>query len=298
MDFLPEYTPTEALLLAEEKSFCRESLEKFAPILLNLSLQKTKLTSDNYVDIFQALLSIEDVVQMAEYAKMVKINMQVKPYIHEKKPEKTAKNETNMNELVLVTRDGLQKPEKKPKKFCLKMPENGRLLTADIDEILFIDREGFPKSPLPNRKIMALFAKGYVETICALTRDLIIFPWTNDKLITYEELPEKHFDIIYRSPRIAFRLMYLTLEQFKKNVELQNYLFPIPDAQTKQHKPHEPKPLGELKLFNEFIGQNEEQLQAVQQIMAGPNPRAPYIVFGPPGKTAVLPLPGKSFKCI
>lgn len=299
MDFLPVYKPTEALLLAQEKSFCRESLEEFAPILL----KKTELTYDNFVDVFRAMLNIEDAVQMAEFAKLLKINTQVKPYIQRVNRKKSAKNEelANKNQLnVLVTSDGLvlspmpkiqqPNPEKKPKKFSVPLTKNARFLTADIDEIVFVDRKGLPKSPLPERKIMALFETGPVETIERVTRKVIIFPWTNENLITHQQLPQKRFDIIFRSPRISFRLMYLTLELFMKNVALRHYLFPIPDAGIKLHKQHEPKPLDGLILFNEFIGQNKEQMQAVQQILAGPNPRAPYIVFGPPGKTPELPL--------
>lgn len=304
MDFLPVYKPTEALLVAQEKSFCRASLKEFAPILL----KKTELTYDNYVDVFRALLNIEDVVQMAEFAKMVKINVQVKPHIQRANRKKSSKNEelTNKNELnVLVNSDGLvdsrlpkiqqPNPQKKPKMFSVPITKNALLLTADIDEIVFIDRKGLLKSPLPERKIMALFESGQVETIQRVTRKVIIFPWTNENLITHQQLPKKRFDIIFRSPRISFRLMYLTLELFMKNAALRNYLFPIPDAGTKLHKQLEPKPLDGLILFNEFIGQNEEQLQAVQQILAGPNPRAPYIVFGPPGKTAEPPLLSESF---
>lgn len=43
-----------------------------------------------------------------------------------------------------------------------------------------------------------------------------------------------------------------------------------------------------LKLINGQIFENPEQLQAVQQIVGGANPFAPYIVVGPPGKRFYL----------
>lgn len=262
MDFLPEYIPNEALLEALQRSFCKESLVKFAPILGEYQ-KKSEITYENYYNVFRALLAVEDITQMDEYAKLIQINEKVRPHtIYD------------------------PNPKKRPNKYCIKMTgKNEALLSADMDEIVFVDRTGLPKSPLPTLRVMALFHGGHVETISKITPKLIIFPWSDERFINQKELPNKLFDIIFRSPRVPVRLMYLTLELFVKNDQLRRYIFPIPDVRGKQQlNKIEAKPTVNLTLFNESINGNPEQLQAVQQIVMGPNPRAPYIVFGPPGK--------------
>ncbi|XP_064538077.1 putative helicase MOV-10 [Drosophila montana] len=61
------------------------------------------------------------------------------------------------------------------------------------------------------------------------------------------------------------------------------YIFPLPNTEKVDWEETVPEKVPIFSLFNESIATNAEQLQAVQQIFAGPNPQAPYIVFGPPG---------------
>ncbi len=39
----------------------------------------------------------------------------------------------------------------------------------------------------------------------------------------------------------------------------------------------------QLELYDRKLAENEEQLEAVKQILSGTHPPSPYIIFGPPG---------------
>lgn len=93
------------------------------------------------------------------------------------------------------------------------------------------------------------------------------------------------YTLLFRPVRAVFRYQYRALRQLKlSNPEhVERLLFPPPIMR-------QPVASGALCLYNEKIGHNPEQLQAVQQITFCDKLPAPYIVVGPPGtgKTATI----------
>ncbi|KAH8418554.1 hypothetical protein KR222_000543, partial [Zaprionus bogoriensis] len=93
------------------------------------------------------------------------------------------------------------------------------------------------------------------------------------------------FALVFRPVRAVLRYQYRALNQLKLTTEehVNRLLFP-------SSIPRQAVCSGALRLYNEHIGRNPEQLQAVQQIALCPKLPAPYIIFGPPGtgKTATI----------
>ncbi|XP_002138690.3 uncharacterized protein [Drosophila pseudoobscura] len=93
------------------------------------------------------------------------------------------------------------------------------------------------------------------------------------------------YTLIFRPVRAVMRYQYRALEQLglTNSQHVQRILFPA-------EIPRQPVAVGALKLHNQCISSNPEQMQAVKQIALCPKLPAPYIVFGPPGtgKTATI----------
>ncbi|BFG03319.1 uncharacterized protein DMAD_02607 [Drosophila madeirensis] len=93
------------------------------------------------------------------------------------------------------------------------------------------------------------------------------------------------YTLIFRPVRAVMRYQYRALEQlgWTNSQHVQRILFP-------EEIPRKPVAIGALKLHNQLISRNPEQMQAVQQIALCPKLPAPYIVVGPPGtgKTATI----------
>ncbi|XP_034477048.1 uncharacterized protein LOC117783648 isoform X1 [Drosophila innubila] len=93
------------------------------------------------------------------------------------------------------------------------------------------------------------------------------------------------FALLFRPVRAVLRYQYRALHQLKLTTaeHVQRLLFPSCVAR-------QPVASGAMRLYNEHIGHNPEQQQAVQQIALCDKLPAPFLVFGPPGtgKTATI----------
>ncbi|XP_029769683.1 helicase MOV-10 [Terrapene carolina triunguis] len=85
------------------------------------------------------------------------------------------------------------------------------------------------------------------------------------------------FDVIFTFNRLPLRVQHRAVELAKKR-NLGDVLFP--SFSYRESLLHEG---GRLKLFDRNLETNQEQYDAVQQIVTGMSRPAPYIIFGPPG---------------
>ncbi|TFK04256.1 putative helicase MOV-10 [Platysternon megacephalum] len=85
------------------------------------------------------------------------------------------------------------------------------------------------------------------------------------------------FDVIFTFNRLPLRVQHRAVELAKKR-NLSDVLFP--SFSYRESLLHEG---GRLKLFDRSLETNQEQYDAVQQIVTGMSRPAPYIIFGPPG---------------
>ncbi|XP_034106966.1 putative helicase MOV-10 [Drosophila albomicans] len=248
MEKLPMYGLSKNWLKALESNFSDKSLKDAAPIF-NSYLQKQHLSYDNFCAILKALLHIDDVSTMQSYAELTQFNVNV----------------------------GKNKLQKFFIKFSATTVNSASRLSSCYDEVVLVSRKGLEESPLPRPLILALSMSGkHVSQITKVTPRRFYFQSGIDLL-------DEPFDVIFRSPRIPQRLMYHALEILENRPDIHRYIFAIPDSNSKKYSAPAPKSLPTLTLFNASIRNNAEQLQAVQQIVAGQNPQAPYVVFGPPG---------------
>jgi len=273
MDDIDEYEPKDSMLQALKVNFNDESLIA-AEKDIAAYLQTQQLNRDNVCMVLKLLLSIEDISTMQTFAKLMETDRIVE------KIEIINKNKKDVSILykVKVTQTKVN-------------PED--VLTADIDELVLVPKASLLASPRPKHLILEQFKHEH-ENISSKE------PWILQRLrhvglikkverssitFTCNSSPDfRKFKVIYRSNRIPFRLMYEAIDYLKGSSTIRNYLFPLLNERNKNLQiPNVVIPTA-FKLINESIATNVEQLQAVKQILAGPNPLAPYIVFGPPGE--------------
>jgi len=234
-------------LEALEANFNDKSLIKAEP-KIRPYLQARQLNYDNFCNVLHTLLSIDDISTIQEYADLTQLNKNV----------------------------DINKRKRYYIKFSKTSMHNKSLLTSHVDQIVLVRRVDEKESPLTKPLVLAnLIQNGPVHTIVRVTRSSVFFN-------SQAKLLDQSFDVIFRAPRIPVRLMYNALRILEESPDIRRYLFPIADPNKKQALVS--NKLNNLNLFNISIAQNPEQLQAVREIVGGPNPQAPYIVFGPPGE--------------
>ncbi|KAM8711194.1 hypothetical protein ACLKA7_000345 [Drosophila subpalustris] len=266
MDELSIYEPSQKMLDALEAGWSEKSLTE-ADATFGLYLKSRILDYDNVCTVLGMLISIEDISSMQPYSQLIQSDVIVSVEHQDTFSIMTNKTTINVKDV----------------------------LTPNMDEIVLIPR-GF-------RAISGILAlmphiseqshcgssdHRHVAEITSVSHKKVTFQFKiNEETGKYEHcIPHFlktniRYDVIFRAPRIPIRLMHHALDVLQKNSNLRRYLFPIVDLD-KQPTPVSNK-LSTLSLYNSSIRTNDEQLQAVNQIVAGPNPRAPYIVFGPPG---------------
>ncbi|XP_013921851.1 PREDICTED: putative helicase MOV-10 [Thamnophis sirtalis] len=125
--------------------------------------------------------------------------------------------------------------------------------------------EGLPKYKTP-------FYKGYVHGV-ELDQVRLGF---SEKLLN-KFVDNMKFDVEFTFNRLPLRLQHraVTLVQKKK---LSHLIFPYFSYKESLLPTHQ-----ELCLYNSDLNKNEEQKEAVRQVVAGTSRPAPYLIFGPPG---------------
>ncbi|KAM8713640.1 hypothetical protein ACLKA7_013891 [Drosophila subpalustris] len=143
------------------------------------------------------------------------------------------------------------------------------VLTVDTDELVLV----------PKASVLASIRKKHII--------LEQFPH-EDEEIDYWDPKCRHVCQITNIERNIITFSCNTLDQLMKcllqaSTTLRSYLFPLHDIRNINIQTSGSDLSTPLTLINASIATNVDQLQAVNQIVAGPSPLAPYIVFGPPG---------------
>ncbi|XP_033251414.1 putative helicase mov-10-B.2, partial [Drosophila miranda] len=282
----PYYEPNAKMLQAQTNNFMDDDLTDNDAIFAHY-LSTEKLEFYNASSVMLTLLTIEDVTTMKLYSQLIEPDVAVhKVHINAFRVALSASDSVNAEEVV----------------------------SPGIDEVVLIPKCSLMASPLPKELISALFPhpheqmpfkdqmRRHVASVEQVCRTSVHFKFSRGKLPDDNVLQSQRFHVILRSTRIPFRFMYRAVNMLPEMPGLRRYLFPFPNWLTTmietskislhdcnlpslmQIQPPPPQaPPAHISLLNETIGDNEEQLEAVQTIVAGPNPKAPFIVFGPPG---------------
>ncbi|XP_034476087.1 putative helicase mov-10-B.2 [Drosophila innubila] len=263
MRSLPHYEPKQPLLQALEVNFTNESLST-KDDTFGTYLQTECLNYDNVCSVLSTLLSIEDVSTMQLYAQLMQPNVTLK------KVSKFSYSFTLLGERQFNPED-------------VVMPQ--------LDEVVLVPTASLLASPLPEHRILALLPhkhenlrkkdpmRRFVAFIVQVTRQSIQLQFRRNNFPGDTALAQR-FYVILRSRRTPFRYMYRAMQLLQESPQLRRYLFPTKSSLTVSSGATN---LPNLALLNASIASNMEQLQAVKNIVNGPNIQAPYIVFGPPG---------------
>lgn len=237
------------MLRALELEFSDESLAKI-DATFGSYLTNRELNYNNASSVFKMLVSIEDISTTLLYAKIMQFDVPVQ----------------------------LTKTERLSIKLSLKA--NPIMFVPLVDEVVLLPAGTLSASLSPAERILKLInenVNGFEVT--NITKECIMFARKLfSRKLSPVEIRNNTFDVIFRSPRIPARIMYLSLNRLTTDRHLRRYLFPL------ENTPKISNNLDRLSLINSGIESNPEQLEAVQQIVSGPNPNVPYILFGPPGK--------------
>lgn len=264
------FGPSSEMLKAFKLNFTNESLAststQFATYMNTL-----ELTSDNVSKVFTTLLSIEDIISMQPYEKLMHSNHVYHDH-HRNEFYVNLNNTTNGAEDVL---------------------------NPFIDEVVLVSASiSLPPTELyimADCHLLGNVHKRHVGKITMVKCKRVWFnlyepkQFPNDPLelrvkLRPEKVLNKSFQVIFRSPRTPFNFMYNALKLLANCSYTRQYLYPISNSKNWHHQKSLTDQLKASSLLNESIATNPEQLTAVRQILAGPDTRAPFIVFGPPGK--------------
>ncbi|XP_060655088.1 putative helicase mov-10-B.2 [Drosophila nasuta] len=263
MRSLPHYVPNPLLLQAVELNFSNDSLSTVDETF-GAYLKSRRLDYDNVCSVLSTLLSIEDMSTMQKYAQLMQTD-------------------------VMVTKVGA---------LCYSFMLNDTRLSPEdvlapsVDEVVLIPMQSLLDDPLPENPVQAQLPhkrehlplkhpfRRHVACVEKVTCQSLTFKFKDKKAFPGDEAMTERFCVIFRSRRIPFRFMHRAIQLLEKSPGVRRYLFP---TQKPQEVPYGCSNLPNLSLFNSNIAYNMEQLQAVKQIVNGPNALAPHIVFGPPG---------------
>ncbi|EDW60247.1 putative helicase MOV-10 [Drosophila virilis] len=253
------YNPSAAMLRAYMVNFNDQSLRE-NDTCFGEYLETRQLSFDNICSVLKKLLTIEDLSRMEDYTQLMQSNVSVMRV-------DSVHYEINLSQTEINAED---------------------VLKPDVGELVLVPNASLLEMPLPNPLILAQMPHihesldprdnkcRHVGSILKVDNSRVFFEYSKIDLMNLH----KKWTIIFRSPRIPFRLMYHALDLLMVCRTERNYLFAIPNLVNRLHKSDY---FEEFSLINTQIATNSEQLQAVKQIVNGPNPLAPYIVFGPPG---------------
>uniref|UniRef100_W8BT05 Putative helicase MOV-10 n=1 Tax=Ceratitis capitata TaxID=7213 RepID=W8BT05_CERCA len=249
---LHPYYPSLKMKMAQENSFAMEELSEIDEDIADY-LKSLKLTRRNISAVYEMLLQIEDLYNMAPYVQMYLKNVKVTQI------GKTVSFEIDVPSDVNV--QAILNPGNDEVVFVplLSSLESNHKLRYPIDLLLEHPHESHENNENIRRQVFILDAlrgnTAYVQTEGINT--------------------SQPYDIIFRPLRMQYRYQCKALELLnKQRIE---YLFPNKNYYTQGNTDLD------LNLLNKSIEGNPEQIQAIEQIVSGANPYSPYILFGPPG---------------
>ncbi|KAH8291442.1 hypothetical protein KR054_011805, partial [Drosophila jambulina] len=286
MHQLPHFPPSTEMLEALASDFTDSDLTSKNEIFAKY-LRTRRLEFYNVCSVMRTLLTIEDLSTMQQYAQLTQEDVVV--HRVSKYRYKVALSNTTVNAEDVVA--------------------------PNLDDVVLVPKLSLAASPLPKQPILALQPhaheslplkdpmRRHVGSVEQVARTCVHFRFCRENFPGDEFLLGQRFHVILRSRRTPFRYMYRALNLLQEMPAVRRYLYPFPGWLTellnnsrigfrngeclpswmRAQPPTQPAPAESLSLLNPTIYSNAEQLQAVQRIVAGPNPNGPYIVFGPPG---------------
>ncbi|XP_013103383.2 putative helicase mov-10-B.1 isoform X1 [Stomoxys calcitrans] len=266
---LPSYPPSEKLKVSNKQNFSLASLGDSE--VIKKYMKTLRLTHDNVKEVLQTMLEIEDITEMLDYTDLAQKDVTIT--WTEKRQYKFAiqklniPNNVNIDDVVVPFMDDL-----------VVIPKASSLIEETTPPKYIIDR----LFPHPHEYEMDQSLRRRVGSVTKVTKDEIHFRFCEDENFTAIQkfaLSGTKYDIVIRPRRLPVRYQYRALELLGESEDLRQYLFP----QANLLKAIKQGPRMELNLFNSTIASNPEQLEAVNCILEGPNPNAPFVIFGPPG---------------
>lgn len=283
---LPPVPPSAEMLAALASEFTDQDLTSKNAIFSEY-LSTRRLEFYNVCSVMRTLLTIEDLSTMQLYAQLMQQDVAVQRVSKYRFKVALAASAVNAEDVV----------------------------APNLDEVVLVPKSSSVASPLPKELILALLPhahealpvkdpmRRHVATVEQVARTCVHFRFGREGFPGDEYLMGQRFHVILRSRRMPIRYMYRALNLLQELPAVRRYLYPFPGWLTemlshsmiefpdgeclpswmKVKPPAQPTPAASLSLLNPTIYANAEQLQAVQRIVAGPNPNGPYIVFGPPG---------------
>ncbi|TDG51098.1 hypothetical protein AWZ03_002461 [Drosophila navojoa] len=240
-----KYEPSPQMLRALELEFSDEILAEI-DATFGSYLTTRKLNYDNASSVLKMLVTIEDISTTLLYAKIMQSDVPVR--------------------------------FTKTDRLSIKLKAKAIMFVPLVDEVVLLPVGDLLPFPSPAERILKIINENRsLFEITNITKECIMFAPKWFSKVSPKEIGNKNFDVIFRSPRIPARVMYLSLNRLTTDPHLRRYLFPL------ENTPKIRNNLLKLSLINCDIESNPEQLEAVQQIVSGPNPNVPYILFGPPG---------------
>ncbi|XP_075170014.1 mov10 RISC complex RNA helicase [Haematobia irritans] len=266
---LSSYPPSERMKISNKQNFSYPSLCDNE--VMKKYIWNSRLTKDNIQEVFRTILEIEDITVMSDYPALAQKDINI-IYVEKRNyrfeiSKLCLPNNVNIEDIVVPFMDEL-----------VIIPKASSLMEEGTPPKYVID----PLFPHPHESEMDQTLRRRIATITKVTKDEINFRLSKDEnfnAIQKYALSSTKYDVIIRPRRLPVRYQYRALELLGESDHIREYLFP----QVNRLKELENVPQIELKLLNSTIASNPEQLEAVECITAGPNPNAPYVIFGPPG---------------
>ncbi|KAH8309341.1 hypothetical protein KR059_008345, partial [Drosophila kikkawai] len=286
MHQLPYFPPCPEMMEALASEFTDSDLTSKNAIFAEY-LSTRCLEFYNVCSVMRTLLEIEDLSTMQLYAQLMQKDVAVQRVSKYRYKVALAHTAVNAEDVV----------------------------APNLDDVVLVPKSSLAASVLPKQPILALQPhaheflpskdpmRRYVGSVEQVARTCVHFRFSRENFPGDDYLMSQRFHVILRSRRIPFRYMYRALKVLQEMPAVRRYLYPFPGWMTEMlsksmiqfrngeclpswmrvQPPALPRPAVALSLLNPTIYSNAEQLQAVQRIVAGPNPNGPYIVFGPPG---------------
>ncbi|XP_068148123.1 LOW QUALITY PROTEIN: uncharacterized protein [Drosophila tropicalis] len=278
----PANPPTQMFSVLKQED-AQVHLAQFDKHYRNYCELGRELTQENLGGTWRTLLQVEDIERLQHYLELKQSKME----LHQFGSELSVKMQTNTRnaeDVVSPGDDVLIINERSTQETGSSI----RQLLENHNLVLELALKDFDSIKQWARKVDERFGaldKQRHEPRVYFARILGVS--TQRVNITCErQLPDNTtYTLIFRPVRAVMRYQYRALQQLAltRAIDVQRILFPV-------DKPKQGFPIGALKLFNQDIANNPEQLKAVQHISLCEKFPAPYLIWGPPGtgKTATI----------
>ncbi|KAH8236931.1 hypothetical protein KR038_000337 [Drosophila bunnanda] len=275
----PANPPTE-VVRALKHADAQVRLADFDKHYRNFCERGKDLTQENISGTLRTLLQVEDIERLQHYLALKQSKMELHQFGRELSVKlQQGANSMSVEDIVSPGDDVLIINER-------GIPEAGvRQLLESNNQVLELALKDFDSIVQWGRMVDERF--GSLDKPPRVYFARILGVSTQRVNITCERqlADNTTYTLIFRPLRAVMRYQYRALQQLAltRAEDVQRILFP-------GDIPRESVPLGAIKLNNERIASNPEQLDAVKQITLCKKLPAPYIVFGPPGtgKTSTI----------